>query len=226
MFACNGNLCSFKTSSKKIIKWHVIRHHTPLESVPFHCTLCQYRAKNYIQLIKHFDQQKHKLMNLQQNLSQQQCIGTRKPYDVTFTHDKRGDLQILQAESIPRQGMVVQTEESVSLSDVVAMEEPINITEEDILQKAVKCAKIQEEEDFIPDYDDYSSDDITVINKPKDNSCQTDEDLPQRVSLLEEQLKIERETHKIETNKLADFIKRLQTRLDQKKKKKSKILIQ
>ncbi|CAC5407836.1 unnamed protein product [Mytilus coruscus] len=134
---------------------------------------------------------------------------------ITMCHDHIFGA-LMGAESIPRQGMVVQTEESVSLSDVVAMEDPTNITEEDILQKAVKYAEIQEEEDFIPDYDDYSSDDITVINKPKDNSCQTDEDLPQRVSLLEEQLKIQRETHKIETNKLADFIKRLQTRLDQK----------
>ncbi|CAG2226317.1 unnamed protein product [Mytilus edulis] len=82
--------------------------------------------------------------------------------------------------------------------------------------KAVKYAEIQEEEDFFPNYDDYSLDDITVINKPKGNSCQTDEDLSQRVSLLEEQLIMERETHKIETNKLGDFIQRLQTRLDQK----------
>ncbi|VDH91882.1 Hypothetical predicted protein [Mytilus galloprovincialis] len=214
MFACNGNLCTFKTTSKKIMKWHVIRHHMPLESVPFHCTLCQYRAKNFMQLNKHFDQQKHKLMNLQQNLSPEQCIGTSKPYELTFTHDKRGDVQILQAESIPEE-IVVQTEESVSLSDVVTIEETTHITE-DILQKAVKYAEIQEEEDFIPDYDDYSIDDTTVINKPKDNSCQTDEDLVQRVSLLEEQLKMERESHKIETNKLADFIERLQTRLEKK----------
>ncbi|CAG2227216.1 unnamed protein product [Mytilus edulis] len=119
-------------------------------------------------------------------------------------------------ESIPGEDIAVQTEESVSLSDEVTLEDTTNITEEDILQKAVKYAEIQEEEDFIPDYDDYSLDDTTVNNKPKDNSCQTDEDLSQRVSLLEEQLTMERETHKIETNKLADFIERLQTRLDQK----------
>ena len=72
------------------IKWHVIRHHLPLESVPFHCSVCKYRAKNKSQLLCHFDSnnyKKHQLMNVD-NQTTEECMVIPEPaYNVTFSYD-------------------------------------------------------------------------------------------------------------------------------------------
>lgn len=98
MYAWNGNFCNFKAHSKKTIKWHVIRHHLPLESVPFHCSVCKYRAKNKSQLLRHFETsnyQKHQLMNVD-HLTTEECMVIHEPaYIVTFSYDHSGDVNIL-----------------------------------------------------------------------------------------------------------------------------------
>jgi hypothetical protein len=98
MYACNGYFCTFKAHSKKSIKWHVIRHHLPLESVPFHCSVCKYRAKIKSQLLRHFESnnyKKHQLVNVD-NLTTEECMVMLEPaYNATFSYDCSGDVQIL-----------------------------------------------------------------------------------------------------------------------------------
>jgi hypothetical protein len=82
----------------KSIKWHVIRHHLSLESVPFHCSVCKYRAKNKSQLLCHFESnnyKKHQLMNVD-NLTTEECmVMPEAVYNVTFLYDRSGEVQIL-----------------------------------------------------------------------------------------------------------------------------------
>ena len=97
MYSCNGPQCFFTLNSTKVIVWHVIRHHLPIELFPF---IAQFATteQRIKRLLRHFDPgvfKKHQIMNLNTLTPEEFVCTPEPPYNVTFTNDKSGGVQIL-----------------------------------------------------------------------------------------------------------------------------------
>ena len=85
--------------------WHYVKSHVDLKHVPFHCSLCQYRAKDLKALKKHISTWKPHVIEAKKqdrNPIAEDCLmEAATPYKVQCTEDPEAeaDLLILSAKA-------------------------------------------------------------------------------------------------------------------------------